>query len=113
MHLVFQSIWYMLGTYVALQRTLPVGIGPKWTNFREDLGYLLHVMFRWNPFCGLVEEVENMKSLIKERKKKRYNVIKRADRENKMTALASDWLRYFRLFILNRWMEFDQTWQEA
>ena len=113
MHLVFQSIWYMSGTYVALQRTLPVGIGPKWTNFREDLGYLLHVMFRWNPFCGLVEEVENMKSLIKERKKKRYNVIKRADRENKMTALASDWLKYFRLFNWNRWMEFDQTWQEA
>ena len=36
----------------------------------------------------------------------------RADRKNKMAALASDWLRHFRLFI-NRWIEFNETWQEA
>ena len=30
-----------------------------------------------------------------------------------MAALASDWLRYFRLLLWNRWMEFNETWQEA
>ena len=37
----------------------------------------------------------------------------RADRKNKMAALASDWLRHFRLLLLNRWTEFNETWQEA
>ena len=35
----------------------------------------------------------------------------RADRKNKMAALASDWLRHFRLLLWNSWMEL--TWQEA
>ena len=33
--------------------------------------------------------------------------------KNKMAALASDWLRHFRLLLWNRWTEFDETWQEA
>ena len=33
-----------------------------------------------------------------------------ADRKNKMAALASDWLRQFRLLL---WTEFKETWQEA
>ena len=37
----------------------------------------------------------------------------RADRRNKMAALASDWLRHFRLLLWNRWTEFKETWQEA
>ena len=37
----------------------------------------------------------------------------RADRKNKMAALASDWLRHFRLLLWNRWTEFNVTWQEA
>ena len=37
----------------------------------------------------------------------------RADRRNKMAALASDWLRYVWLLLWNRWMEFNETWQEA
>ena len=37
----------------------------------------------------------------------------RADRKKKMAALASDWLRHFRLLLWNRWMEFNETWQEA
>ena len=36
-----------------------------------------------------------------------------ADRKNKMPTLATDCLRYFLLLLLNRWMEFNQTWQEA
>ena len=34
------------------------------------------------------------------------------DRKNKMAALASDWLRHFRLLLWNRWTEFNETWQE-
>ena len=30
-----------------------------------------------------------------------------------MAALASDWLRHFRLLLWNRWAEFSETWQEA
>ena len=30
-----------------------------------------------------------------------------------MAALASDWLRHFRLLIWNRWTEFNKTWKEA
>ena len=37
----------------------------------------------------------------------------RADRKNMMAALASDWLRHFRLLLWNRWTEFNETWQEA
>ena len=37
----------------------------------------------------------------------------RADQKNKMAALASDWLRHFRLLLWNRWTEFNDTWQEA
>ena len=37
----------------------------------------------------------------------------RADRKKKMPALASDWLRHFRLLLWNRWTELNETWQEA
>ena len=37
----------------------------------------------------------------------------RADRKNKMAALASDWLRHFRLLLRNCWTEFNETWQEV
>ena len=30
-----------------------------------------------------------------------------------MAALASDWLRHFRLLLWNCWTEFNKTWQEA
>ena len=36
----------------------------------------------------------------------------RADRKNKMAALASDWLRHFQLLLWNCWTEFNKTWQE-
>ena len=32
--------------------------------------------------------------------------------KNKMAALASDWLRHFRL-LRNRWTEFNKTWKKA
>ena len=36
-------------------------------------------------------------------------VFYRADRKNKMAALASDCLRHFRLLLWNRWMEFNEN----
>ena len=36
----------------------------------------------------------------------------RANLKNKRAALASDWLRHFRLLVWNRWTEFITTWQE-
>ena len=36
----------------------------------------------------------------------------RADQKNKMAAVASDWLRHFRLLLWHRWTEFNETWQE-
>ena len=36
-----------------------------------------------------------------------------ADRKNKMAALASDWLRHFRILLWNHWTEFNKTWKEA
>ena len=36
-----------------------------------------------------------------------------ADWKNKMAALASDWLRHFRLLFWKHWTEFNETWQEA
>ena len=36
-----------------------------------------------------------------------------ANRKNKMAALASDWLRHFRLLCRNRGTEFNGTWQKA
>ena len=35
-------------------------IGPKNTNFVEDVEILLPVKFRWIPFCGFRGEVENV-----------------------------------------------------
>ena len=40
-------------------------------------------------------------------------VFFRADQKNKMAAMASDWLRHFRLLLWNRWTEFIETWQET
>ena len=37
----------------------------------------------------------------------------RADPKYKMVVSASDWLRHFRLLLWGRWMEFNETWQEA
>ena len=37
----------------------------------------------------------------------------RADPKNKMAALASAWMRHFRLLLWNRWTEFNETWQEG
>ena len=40
-------------------------------------------------------------------------VFFRANRKNKMTVLASDWLRHFVLLLWNHWTEFNAIWYQA
>ena len=70
----------------------------------------------WDIFDFYAETAEQ--NLMKLDRKQDLNILYQvcvfqADRKNKMAALASDWLRHFRLLLWNRWMEFNETWQEA
>ena len=79
---------------------------------------------RWPPWPLIGWDIFDFSSETAERNSKKldrkqdlnalYQVsVFRADRKNKMAALASDWLRHFRLLLWNRWTEFKETWQEA
>ena len=79
---------------------------------------------RWPPWPLIVLDIFDFFSETIERnstkldRKQDLNVLYQvcafgADRKNKMAALASDWLRHFRLLLWNRWMEFNKTWQKA
>ena len=79
---------------------------------------------RWPPWSLIGWDIFDFSSKTAERnstkldRKQDLNVfyqvcVFRADRKNKMAALASDWLRHFRLLLWNRLMKFNETWQEA
>ena len=79
---------------------------------------------RWPPWPLIGWDIFDFSSETAERnsmkldRKQDLNVLYqvcvfRADLKDKMAALASDWLRHFRLLLWNRWMEFNETWQEA
>ena len=79
---------------------------------------------RWPPWPLIGWDIFDFFSVTAERnstkldRKQDLNVLYqdcvfRADRKNKMAALDSDRLRYFRLLLWNRWTEFNETWQEA
>ena len=79
---------------------------------------------RWPPWPLIGWDIFDFSSETAERNstkldmKQDLNVVYqvcvfRADRKNKMAALATDWLRHFRLLLWNRWTEFNKTWQEA
>ena len=79
---------------------------------------------RWPPWPLICWDIFDFSSETTERnstklgRKQDLNVLYQVcvfwgDRKNKMAALASDWLRYFRLLLWNRWMEFNETWKEA
>ena len=70
----------------------------------------------WDIFDFFSEMVKRISSKLD--RKQDLNVlcqvcVFRAYRKNKTAALASDWLRHFRLLLWNRWTEFNKTWQEA
>ena len=60
------------------------------------------------PLNGIQQNLSGSKISMSSTK-----IVFRADRKNKMAALASDWLRHFWLLLWNRWTEFYETWQEA
>ena len=79
---------------------------------------------RWPPWSLIGRDIFDFSSVTAKRnstkldRKQDLNVLYqvcvfRADRKNKMAALATDWLRHFRLLIWNHWTEFNETWQEA
>ena len=79
---------------------------------------------RWPPLPLIGLDIFNFSSKTAEQnstkldRKQDLNVlyqvcVLRADRKNKMAALASDWLRHFQLLLWNRWTEFNETWQKA
>ena len=72
--------------------------------------------FRLNIFDFSSETAKwnSMKLVRKQDLNVLYQVcVFRADRKNKMVALASDWLTHFRLLLWNRWTKFNETCQEA
>ena len=79
---------------------------------------------RWRPWPLIGWDIFDFSSETAERnstkldRKQDLNILYqvcvfRADRKNKMAALASDWLRHFRILIWNGWTEFKETRQEA
>ena len=79
---------------------------------------------RWPPWPLIGWDIFNFSSETAKRNSKKldrnqdlnvlYQVcVFRVDPKNKMAALASDWLRHFRLLLWNRWMKCNETWQEA
>ena len=76
---------------------------------------------RWPPWPLIGRDIFDFSSETAERNstkidrkqdlKASYQVcVFRADRKNKMAALASDWPRHFRLLLWNRWTEFNEIW---
>ena len=98
-------------------------------DMKQDLNVLYQVCVfpgktRWLPCPVIGWDIFDFSSETAERnstkrdRKQDLNVVYqvcifRANRKNKMAALASDWLRHFQLLLWNRWTEFNETWHEA
>ena len=66
-------------------------------------------LIHWDIFDFSSETVEGNSPKLE--RKQDFNVLYKlvffqTDQKNKMAALASDWLRHFRLFLRNRWTEY-------
>ena len=103
--------WNLIGSKISTPSTKFVFFGPigetKWPPWP---------LIGWDIFDFSSETAErnSMKLYRKQDLNVLYQVcVFRADRKNKMAALASDWLRHFQLLLWNRWTEFNETWQEA
>ena len=103
--------WNLTGSKISTSSTKFVFFGPirktRWPPWP---------LIGWDIFDFVSETVERNSTKLD--RKQDLNVLYqvcvfRADWKNKMAALASDWLRHFRLLLWNRWTEFNETWQEA
>ena len=95
-----------------------------WMSSTKFVFFRLIGKTRWPPWALIGWDIFDFSSETAEQnstkldRKQDLNVLYQvcvfqADRKNKMAALASDWLRHFRLLLWNRWTEFNETWQEA
>ena len=102
---------YLTGSKISMSSTKYMFLGP--------IGKT-----RWPPWPLIGWDIFDFSSETAERNSKKLDrkqdlnvlykgCVFRADRKNKMAALASDWLRHFRLLLWNRWTEFNKTWKEA
>ena len=103
--------WNLTGSKISMSSTKLVFLGPigktRWPPWR---------LIGWDIFDFSSETAE--RNSMKLDRKQDLNVLYqvcvfRADRKNKMAALASDWLRHFRLLLWNPWTEFNETCQEV
>ena len=103
--------WNLTGSKISTSSTKFVFFGPigktRWSPWS---------LIGWDIFDFFSETAERNSTKLD--RKQDLNVLYqvcvfRADRKNKMAALASDWLRHFWLLLWNRWTEFNETWQEA
>ena len=103
--------WNLTGSKISTSSTTFVFFGP----IRKT---------RWPPWPLIGWDIFDFSSETTERNSMKldrmqdlnvlYHVcVFRADRKKKMAALASDWIRHFRLLLWNRWTEFNETWQDA
>ena len=103
--------WNLTGSKISMSSTKFVFFGPigktrwpPWSLIGWDIFDFFSETAEWNS--TKLDRKQDLNVL--------YQVcVFRADRKNKMAALASDWLRHFRLLLWNRWTEFNETWQEA
>ena len=103
--------WNLTGSKISMSSTKFVFFGPigktRWPPWP---------LIGWDIFDFSSDAAEQNSTKLDRKKDLNllYQVcVFRADQKNKMAALASDLLRHFQLFLWNRWMEFDETWQEA
>ena len=99
--------WNLIGSKISMSSTKFVFFGPigktRWPPWP---------LIGWDIFDFSSETFE--RNSLKLDRKQDLNVLYqvcvfRADQRNKMTALASDWLRHFRLLLWNHWTEFNKT----
>ena len=100
--------WNLTGSKISTPSTKFVFFGPirkiKWPPWR---------LIGWDIFDFSSETTERNSPKLdrKQDLNALYQVcVFRANRKNKMAALASDWLRHFRLLLSNRWTVFNETW---
>ena len=94
-------------------------VGKKMTALASDWLRHFRLLF-WNRWFEINETWQEARSQYplpslcfsgqSEKQDGRQVCVFRANRKNKMAALASDWLRHFRLILWNPWTEFNETW---
>ena len=88
-----------------LKCTIVITRCPSVVNFSHFRLLLWH---HWTEFNETWQEARSNSTSSTE-----FVFFRSIGEKNKMAALASDWLRHFRLLLWNGWTKFSETWQEA